>query len=184
VQKERPVEVDELAAFRECIVRSYGSVERPNWSFVNDVVSRNPYDGLTEELARFGHLEDDTDVNCDVSFTYLVRRRQRPISVRLSMVGPYALLLVATSDHPDGPLDVISTVDDAGSQDERAIVELLDQQGFKVMSGETLERTIRFSLNNEQVAPLYRALFSFEEEIPWRGLPPGAGESAGRTPRP
>lgn len=161
----------ELAAFHESIIRSYGSTTNPNWSFVNDIVSRDPYGGVAEELARFGEVEDDTDVNCDVSFTYLVRRPQRPISVRLSMVGPYALVLVVTSDDPDAPLDVVAAVDDADSADERAIVELLDGQGFTVLSSQTLERSIPFSLDGEQFAPLYRALFSFEGLIPWRGLP-------------
>jgi hypothetical protein len=153
--------VSDTEAFRESVVRAYGSLTTPNWAFVNDAVSRDPYGELARELVGFGDVADDTDVNYDVSFTYIVRRPRRPIVVRLSMVGPYALVL-AVADDLDAPTTVIATADDTGSLGERAVVEFLAHKGFTLLDRETLERPIRFTIDDAQVVPLHRVLFSSE----------------------
>lgn len=152
----------DTAAFRESVVRAYGSLTTPSRAFVNDAVSRDPHSELARELARFGDVTDDTDANCDVSFTYIVRRPPRPIVVRLSMIGPYALVLAVAGDNPDAPPTVIATPDDTASQDERAVIELLAHKGFTLLDRETLERPIRFTMDDAQVVPLHRVLFSPE----------------------
>ncbi|MFD2420481.1 hypothetical protein [Amycolatopsis pigmentata] len=157
----------ELSAFRECIVRAYGSPDEPDWGFVRGVVDRNPYRPLFDELALRFPVEDDTDVNCDVSFTFLITGK-RVLSLKLSMVGPYATLLAVTGSDPDAPLQVVSRLEDCANDDERAVFQLVTRHGFRILTTEELETSTRFRLEDTDIVPLYRALFAFEGLLPWR----------------
>jgi len=157
----------ELSAFRESVVRAYGSVDKPDWGFVNDVVARSPYGPLFDELALRFSVEDDTDINCDVSFTFLVTA-ERVLSLKLSMVGPYAVLLAVPSDDPDAPLQVISRLEECANDDERAVFQLVERHGFRILTAEELETSTRFKLEDADIVSLYRALFAFEGLLPWK----------------
>lgn len=157
----------ELSAFRECIVRAYGSPGEPDWGFVRGVVARNPYGPLFDELALRFTVTDDTDVNCDVSFTFLITGK-RVLSLKLSMVGPYAVVLAVTGTDPDAPLKVIARLEDCADDDERALFQLVTRHGFRILTTDELETSTRFKLEDTDIVPLYRALFAFEGPLPWK----------------
>jgi len=75
------------------IERTYRSYESPEFFFVS------PYKHLVQKISACFQVEEDTDPNDDVSFGYLLRakyrsgaKRDQQWLLRLSMVGPYAVL--------------------------------------------------------------------------------------------
>jgi hypothetical protein len=132
-------------------------------------VRREPYSPLFDELARKFPVEDDTDINDDVCFTFLVTAA-RVLAVKLSMVGPYAVVMAVSSAEPDAPLTVVPGPDAAANDDERAVLRILGRHGFRVLTEEELERSVRFTLEDAEIVPLYRALFAFEGLLPWKRL--------------
>lgn len=79
-----------LSRYEADLRSAYGNFEVPRRHSVLQAVNRDPYAALRLELSAIGELEDDTDDNCDVCFTYFVRG-DRLLIVKLSMVGRYAV---------------------------------------------------------------------------------------------
>ena len=140
----------------------YGSLDEPNYSFVEEVVRDRPYASLVEALSRVAVIEETTDVNDDVSFRYVVRAGGQSWALNLSMVGPYGLLLRLTSAR-----EVVS--DPAPEGDERQIVRLLEEAGVSLLSREVLETRIPFRPLGEETdqATIYQVLISDEPLLPW-----------------
>jgi hypothetical protein len=155
-----------MSAYRECMTRSYGSLEHPNWGFVSETVARDPYRSLLTELERELPVEDDTDINDDVCFTYLVRAR-RYLSVKLSMVGPYALMLGVGND-ADGLSQVIADSVDCADDTEHKVLELITRHGFIVLSARQLEQRVPITFGGKGGFTVYEGFFSQEDLLPWR----------------
>jgi hypothetical protein len=153
-----------LGAFRECLLRSYGDLADPKRHFVGEVVARQPYADILTGLAESGEVNDDTDVNCDVSFTYIARRR-RYLTVRLSMVGPYAAILSSGADGLS-PFHVISARDQCEDASEQAVFDLIDESGFKILSDGELREKVPIRLRKGgPVSTIYAAFFEPDGRI-------------------
>ncbi|TYB60549.1 hypothetical protein FXF51_30475 [Nonomuraea sp. PA05] len=153
-----------MAALRECLIHTYGDLANPTWHFVTEMAARQPYADVLRTLRANGEVTDDTDVNCDVSFTYIARRK-RYLTVRLSMVGPYAAILSSGEDG-HGPFQVISKPDQCVDASERMIFDVVDQRGFEILSRGELRAGTPITLRETgQASTVYAAFFEPDGHI-------------------
>lgn len=87
-----------LAAYVEELRRFYGDLSRPRRDHALDAAKRRPFKLTFDSLSSLGAVMDDTEINSDVCFTFVVEL-DSVLIVKLSMVGPYAVVL---SFGPDG----------------------------------------------------------------------------------
>jgi len=140
----------------ELLLRFYGWGAERDFSQVWDVYSRRPYDRLFRALTAVDDFKDVTDVNDEVSFSFAANGW----GVNLSMIGPYALVLVGPASGPWLP--VVDSVDSPTSEG----LELIRLAGFQVLDRQMLERTV--PIWSEELT-VYSALFVNDERFPWLG---------------
>lgn len=146
----------------------YRSLEAPRFSFVEEALDTNPYLSLLHRVGEHFDCTEDTDPNDDVSFGYVLRKESRVWVLRLSMVGPYAVVLRRRGDEA---MEVIA--DECGDivEEEERLLRLLEAEGLTTLDRDTLLRPIPLRLSNtapEQVR-LYQALFTDTDVVPWEG---------------
>ncbi|MFE2527471.1 hypothetical protein ACFXEL_24870 [Streptomyces sp. NPDC059382] len=143
------------------IQNAYEDIDAPRRSFVSSVEQIQPYRDLVHALSEVAELNDDTDVNCDVCFSYVLRS-EGAYFVRLSMVGLYATF---ERLHGRGGADLIISRKDCSSDFERDVFRLLTARGFHVLSDSELNSAVDLALpgiDNEAVT-VRNAIFSPEE---------------------
>lgn len=152
----------------ELIRLTYGSLESPDFSFVADAVARRPHEELARELSHHFEVSEDTDPNDDVSFVYQLRRGGSTWILRVSMVGPYAILLRLVEN---GGADVISDDTAPRSESETDLLKRLSSRQLQVLDRDTLLQPVPLMLFN--TAPentrIYQALFCDSDILPWEG---------------
>jgi hypothetical protein len=152
------------------VIRSvYGSFENPDFHFASEALRRRPYEQVVSQLERIFKAEEDTDVNDDVSFGYVLRSHgQREWVLRLSMVGPYAVVLRLSGN---GPAEVVSPGAPTLEEQELKLLQVLSAQGIQVLSQDELMRPVPLSLYNTNPGNvrIYQALFSDTDVLPWEG---------------
>lgn len=165
---DAPMNRSRQAAVARCVEAlhlAYRSPERPSRSFVSAAVDRMPYRGLCHDLAALGPVEDDTEVNTDVSFT-LVLRGPEPLLVRLSMAGPYAVVLPIGDTAATGPL-LLPRRRGLGETAQR-VLHLLTRHGLILLDEGDLAIRVPLALTGPGTdATLYAALFEPEADLPW-----------------
>lgn len=72
------------------IEAAYGSLERPDWSFVAKRIKDGLYDELVNELDELGSIQETTDQNDDTSRCLSITAGAQGLTLRLSLVGKYA----------------------------------------------------------------------------------------------
>lgn len=152
-------------ALKEVILNKYGSYEEPDFRFVEYAIKNNPYQNLIESLSRHFKTIDQTDINTDVAFFYLLDNRRKQWVLGLSMLGSYAVLLRLTNKNPK----VVSNgtkIDD----DEVIILRNLEEQSVSILSQSILESPIKLRLFDTlpENVRLYQALFTDADILPWR----------------
>lgn len=147
---------------------SYQSLSSPRYFFVQDVVTRRPYAELELELRTAFDVEDNTDLNDDVSFVLGLRNDRGEWVLYLSMVGPFGALLRVRDHRPPEPVSA-NTVDI--SPDERRLLDVIHKHAIEMLDQPTLELPVQMNLNNTLPgrARLFQALFSDTDILPWRG---------------
>ncbi|MFD3466164.1 hypothetical protein ACFWWM_07310 [Streptomyces sp. NPDC058682] len=154
------------SVYEEQLRSSYGDLSSPHFQFVrNSVTNREPFDTILRELGHIGPVADDTDTSCDVCFTYVVNAA-RPLIVKLSMVGPYAVILTFGEDGL-GVGALVSPLGHMGPA-ESDVASVLTTHGFTLLPSDHLEQAVSIALveGRDQVS-LYAALFEPEGQIPW-----------------
>ncbi|HEY0607521.1 MAG TPA: hypothetical protein VGD58_31675, partial [Herpetosiphonaceae bacterium] len=84
--------LDDVCSILSHITTTYRSLENPYFFFVNEIVANQPYKALLSHIQEIFDVEEDTDLNVDVSFQYVLSRDQKLWSLQLSMLGPYAAI--------------------------------------------------------------------------------------------
>ena len=140
----------------------YGSLDEPDYSFVEQVVQDQPYARLVRALSELAKVEETTDVNNDVSFRYVLHRGGESWGLNLSMVGPYGLVLRL------GPEREVLT-DEPVEGDELRILRLVKDAGITLLSRKALVDRIPFQLLGDETghATLYQALIGDDPLPPW-----------------
>ncbi|WP_127933410.1 hypothetical protein [Nonomuraea polychroma] len=162
-RKGRDSKYGDLADYLEFLTRSYGDLDDPKWFFVREAMDRNPYSELFRELSSLGAVIDDTDINCDVCFTFTIQSEQY-LTVRLSMVGPYAVVFASGSDG-HGPLRLLETASQYGTTSEALIIDIVSRHNLKILSERELRRRIPIRLREGTPdSSLYAAFFEPDSE--------------------
>lgn len=78
-----------MDGFIASIQLAYGDLQSPDYRRVSDVQQGEPYQGLLARLREFGDVEDLSDTNYDVCFTF----RCGDVVLLISAVGPYLLVV-------------------------------------------------------------------------------------------
>ncbi|WP_411113639.1 hypothetical protein [Streptomyces sp. 029-5] len=141
------------------IQNAYEDIGAPRRSFVSSVEYSQPYADLVHVLSEVAELTDDTDVNCDVCFSYVLKS-DGLYFVRLSMVGLYATF---ERLHGRGGVDLVASRKDCSSDFERDVFRLLTARGFHVLSESELNSAVDLALPGiDHVVTVRNAIFSPE----------------------
>ena len=148
------------------IHEKYKALDAPDFSFVREVLANRPYAKVTQKIAQGFELEEDTDPNDDVSFGYLLTKGHQRWMLRISMVGPYAVLF--RLDSPEG-IKVVSPGMPGLSAAETSLVTLLSEARIRLLDRDTLCLPVPIQLFNTEPenSRLYQALFVDSDVLPW-----------------
>lgn len=155
--------VQEIMTF---IRRRYKSLENPNFSFVAESISKYPYEDLIRQIRTYFQVQEETDPNEDVSFSYSLFREQDQWILRISMIGPYAVLLrVGKSDASE----IVSCTVRMLSISEKELMNILADNGIRLLDHDTLCLPIPLKLFNAEPenTRVYQALFTDSDFLPW-----------------
>lgn len=157
--------MDEPDEILQRIMSAYGSLFKPTYWFMSRVVAERPYDALIDSIRSQFEVEDDTDVNYDRSFTYVLQRQRCRWALRLSMVGPYAV--VARIDA--AWRDILTATTPDVSEAERWLLDKVGAAKLRLLSRRELERPVALRLYDVEPenVRIYQALFEESDILPW-----------------
>lgn len=146
------------------VSEKYGSMDEPNWGFVATAIKEKPYRQFIASLEDLGEISEDTDENDDVSFGYYIKTGAQLHSLRLSMVGPYAMLIQAR------PGALVSGAGVCLSTQCAELCERLANAGITLLDAADLTRSIPLRLEDGTACTVFRALFIDTDVEHWRLL--------------
>lgn len=136
--------------YLEFLLRYFGNGATPNYSKTLSVLSRDPYRPIRERLEALVGCHDSTDYNYDLGTSWWFKREDESWNLRLSFVGPFALLLRSAGE--------VVTSD--------PVLELTRSHGFMAQSRTELDLPVRI-WEPEVEGCLYEFLFEFDNGRPW-----------------
>lgn len=136
----------------------YGHGADPDRRNIALVFGERPYDQLLPMLQRVGSVVDTTDINEDVSFAWAIEIGGDTWLIRLSMVGPYALVTDPVGSPVEGP---------SGTPID-AVLRILDDEGFKLTNRTFNERPVQLWAFGEGLENCFQCLFQMGAEPPWQ----------------
>lgn len=153
----------------ELIQRRYQSLENPDFSFVSGAISAEPYQRVAQKIMLHFEIEDDTDPNDDVSFGYVLTQGKKRWVLRISMIGPYAVLLRLNKSKNS---QVISFMTPGLSESEKELMTILSSHHIHLLDHDTLLLSIPLKLFNTEPenTRLYQALFVDSDVLPWESI--------------
>lgn len=149
------------------IHEKYGSLAKPYFHFVQEAKLLPSHQELVNELSKKFSITEDTDTNYDVSFGFILRRENEDTRViRISMVGPYCMLLSVKDDGTCMLVDPSTST----SPVDRELIGLLSAAGLQVLDEKTLLVPVDLVLLNTEPGDsrVFQALFTDTDQIPWR----------------
>ncbi|MBA2116602.1 hypothetical protein [Bremerella alba] len=154
----------ELKFVLEIIKSRYGSWESPNFDFVSTSLSHSPYATIVAELSSRYQVEEEMDVNDDVSFGYLISDFSSRWFLQISMLAPWALLMRIY----DNGLSVVELNEELSST-ESNITDILQRSNIKLLGKSLLSLPVPLHLHNTDPGSvrIYQAVFSDTEVLPW-----------------
>lgn len=158
---------DQFEKIQSVILQAYKSLSSPNFSFVMESIQRDPYADIVKQLRQIFRVVEETEPNYDVSFVYEVKKSNQYWLVKISMVGPYAIVLRLYN--PGDKPTLITPSSSNLSAVEQSIFLLLAQHNIQILDRDTLLLPVPlplFATEPENVR-VYQALFSDEDVIPW-----------------
>lgn len=157
----------ELEHILSVISTTYESLEDPQFFFVNEVIARCPYNAVIRQLEQWFLVEEDTDLNADVSFQYILKLGDNIWSLQLSMLGPYAAIYRVIK--PGAAFKVLAPNTTSLSEADKVLMQVLRDNGILVLDQETLEYpvSLRLSYTEPGNTRIYQALFGDYDVLPW-----------------
>jgi hypothetical protein len=138
------------AAIQEMVLRFFGEATLPDYSSTPDILARDPYRKVRNSLSSRFDLVEFTDVNVDLGIVLALGNHKDQATVRLSVVGPFALITNSAGQ-------VILP---------RDLTRLLRDEGFQFLDRKTLELPVPYWSPEVEVY-LYECIFEFDEGFPW-----------------
>ena len=150
----------------ERIREKYGSLDEPRFHFVSTAIDEEPYGDLGRHLRSCATgFSEDTDDNYDVSFGCILKKGREVVVVRISMVGPYAILVRCT----DAPCVLIHRSSSPKAEFEAEVLGCLASEPLTLLGRELLAEPIELkglvNVEPDQVTH-YQALFT-DGTAPW-----------------
>ena len=163
------MESPELHKYREIICTAYKSLEQPDFSFVKKIFSARPYDPLIKRVRDYAVVEECTEGEEDVCFSYFLKGRAQLWKLDLSIVGPFGIFVRLKSRIEKSDFLSYTTGDVVGF--ERKILDILKVAGIRLMTTDELSVEMPMALYNtdREKVRLYQALFSDRASLPWEG---------------
>ncbi len=155
-----------LKQIHQDILKAYGSLTEPTFWFVQAALEKQPYREIIARLgAMFAMDDEDTDPNYDVSFGLIIRPPGSLLVLRLSMVGPYAVLM-CSSNSASHVVEPANT----NTENERRILGLLHEYGIDALDRATLEEPVSLLLSDTSTenCRVFQALFTDTDILPWQ----------------
>jgi hypothetical protein len=138
------------------IEKAYGSLERPDWSFVAKRMKAGVYEDLVKKLAEVGSVQETTDQNYDNSRCLFITSGDQALTLRLSLVGYFACIHATDGRVLSGSKVLTNALGEK-------LAELLKANSVELLDEEMLRTEIDFGGGKCSV---YEALFSSDEMIP------------------
>lgn len=137
------------------IVDTYGSIDNPNWSFVQQRLHNKLYEDVVAQFLKVAKTEETTDINDDYCRVLWVNQDGKDFTVCLSLVGRYACIYDGSGEFFDQKRLI---KDFLGNQ----IQKILTDANFNILSEKTLRESIIFQ---HEPKILYSILFSSDEQL-------------------
>jgi hypothetical protein len=137
-------------AIYEMVFQFFGGSDTPTWLATHEIFPRDPYRQVREGLAAVWEIEDLTDYNYSLSFTYFFPTHPLKPKLMLSFVAPCAILVGWNDELVNDP----------------SIEAFAEQWGFTFLDRETLELPVHF-WEASNPGTLYEYLFEFDLGTPW-----------------
>lgn len=140
---------------------AYGSLTKPSYHFVekaNHVFAET----FIHAMRREGYkVEETTDLNDDIAFTFYVAMENYSWTVQISIIGMYCIVMEIDSN---GKITF-------NNYSQTAILEgLLQNFGATILTKSDAEHRINFGDNNSKKS-LYSILFTDTDSLPWEAIP-------------
>ena len=151
----------------QSIRAAYGSLDHPRFDFVAFSGRARTYQAMIGRLAQWLSTQDDTDVNTDVSFGCLLAASGERWLLRVSMVGPYAVLVRLGQE---GGGEVLPGPSPSSSEAEQRLIGTVAASGLRLLDRDLLLRTVplRLLAAPSGTASVYQALFVDTDFPPWQ----------------
>ena len=141
------INTEEVQEIMDVIRSRYKSLQSPDFSFVRDTISQHLYEKVVRQLRKHFQVEEDTDPNDDVSFGYGLQKGNERWVLRISMLGPYAVLLRL---HETARVEVLAPRPHATSSSEQTLLTTLTDHGIRVLDREALLTPVPLRLLNAE----------------------------------
>ena len=148
------------------IERKYKSLKKPDFSFVDKSLKSKPYSSIISALENDFDIEYITELNYDVSFSYVLSKSEKKWALELSMIGPYAVL--TRINEYNNTVSLINP--NLCYPCEKDICSTAINGGVEFLEKCELEQHIEMPLFNtypENVC-IYHVLFSDTDFLPWK----------------
>jgi hypothetical protein len=157
--------VDEFLAYAR---RAYRDLQDPDYGFVAEALAAQPWRPVVDQLRQFLRVEDWTDREDDVSFSYVLKAgRRSPVWLLwLSAVGPFALL-ACPADTELGRADVVTAPRADGPAEETRIIRVLREARLRLLTAAVVESTVDFRPPDGRFPTSVFVLLFGDSDVPW-----------------
>lgn len=161
---------EEVQAVMDVIRSNYKSLQSPDFSFVRDTIAKRPYEKILRQISKHFQVEEDTDPNDDVSFGYVLTKGGERWVLRISMLGPYAVLLRL---HQAARIEVMAHRAQVSSSADKELITTLADNSIRLLDRDALLIPVPMRLFNAEPenTRVYQALFTDTDILPWEESP-------------
>ena len=158
---------DRIEFFKDVIVTKYKSFDNPDFAFVKRGFASRPYEPVVKRLRDYAAVEELTEADDDVCFSYFLKGRAALWKLDLSLVGPFGIFVRLKNkvDRDDFLFPARSDLVDF----EVKMIDILKASGIRFLTADDLTLKLPMTLFNtaKDATCVYQALFSDRPNLPW-----------------
>jgi len=142
----------------------YKSFDKPDFQFVSKAVDENPYANIVQEISNIVDVNENTDINDDVCFSYLLKYKNNMWALQFSMIGLFGVFMRVNNNCNT----LLTQLTENGIIENQIIDNLLNNH-IQLLDQELLEMPVNISLFNTESdnTKIYQMLFSDMDFLPW-----------------
>ncbi len=147
-----------LNSIQHDLVARYRDLANPWYGWVLPAYQAAPYRAVVDDLVALGAtVDEDTDLNDDVSCRYIVRRDGDCLTAEFSLIGPYVAVL-EVGKNGSGPIATRISA----SVLVREVLRVLNAHGLNLLDVDLLRTQVAMPFQNVEAGQgtLYQALIS------------------------